>query len=40
MGKIKMRRRNQTNIVGQIISSALIRQVEGPGSPDESKSKL
>ena len=36
MGKGKMRRKNQTNILGQI-SLALIKQDEGLGSPDESK---
>jgi len=36
MGKGKMKRKNQTNILGQI-SLALIKQDEGLGSPDESK---
>ena len=36
MGKGKMRRKNKTNILGQK-SSALIKQDERLGSPDESK---
>ena len=32
-----MRRKNQTNILGQIISSAPIKQDKGLGSPKESK---